>query len=578
MVGRTHYAAEVTDNLVGEQVVVAGWVHKRRDHGGLIFIDVRDRTGLIQVVADPGNPEVFAVVERLRGEFVIAVAGRVRMRPAGMANLDLASGAVELVPERVTVLSESRTPPFMPSEAETVDELVRLRYRYIDLRRPALMNNLLLRDRVQFAIRRFFHQHGFVDVETPALARSTPEGARDFLVPSRTQPGRFYALPQSPQLFKQLLMVAGIDRYYQIAKVFRDEDLRADRQPEFTQIDVEMSFMDQDQILALTEALLVAVFNETLSVALSPFERLTWHEAMRLYGSDKPDLRAGEPLVDLKPHTGGLAFPVLAEASAVAGVVLRDYRPTRRQLDQWVAMAKELGGSGLIWLVKEAAQVRSSAQKWLETAGMERLAQAAGLRPGDTLLVVAGEDPAAFQLAGQLRLAFAREEGRIAPGFRFVWVTDFPLFEWSREEDRLVSAHHPFTMPHPEDIGLIETNPLAARSQAYDIVLNGNELGSGSLRIYQPDLQARIFSALGLSDEEIRDKFGFLIDAFQYGAPPHGGIAMGLDRLVMLMADAKSLRDVVAFPKTARGSDPLLDAPAAVDPRQLREVHLRVVP
>ncbi|MDA8193701.1 MAG: aspartate--tRNA ligase [Thermaerobacter sp.] len=576
MAGRTHYIAEISEQNIGQRVTVAGWVHRRRDHGGLIFIDLRDRSGLLQIVAEPGQTDVFETLARVRGEYVMRVHGVVGPRPSGMANPELASGSIEIRPQAVEILAESKTPPFMPSEAEAVDELVRLKYRYLDLRRPGLLGHFLLRDRVLHAVRRFFHDHGFLDVETPALARSTPEGARDFLVPSRVQAGRFYALPQSPQIFKQLLMVAGFDRYYQIAKVFRDEDLRADRQPEFTQIDVEMSFMDRDQILDLMEAMLHQVFQEALGTTLEPFVRMSWRDAMRLYGSDKPDLRAGEPLCDLTQAARTVAWEVLATAPAVAGVLVRQLAPSRRQLDGWVAQARQLGAPGLLWIVREARETRSSGHKLLGAQGVERLADAAGLLDGDTLLVAAGEDPAAFRLAGQLRLEIARQLDRVMPGFKFLWVTDFPLFEWSDEEGRLVSAHHPFTMPHADDLAILEDSPLEVRSEAYDVVLNGSELASGSLRIYQPELQSRIFSVLGLSAEEIDAKFGFLLQAFQYGAPPHGGIAFGLDRLVMLMAGAKSLRDVIAFPKTARGTDPLTDAPSLVDRRQLSELHLGV--
>ncbi len=577
MLGRTHYAAEIDEKLEGEIVSVAGWVHRRRDHGGVIFIDLRDRTGLVQIVAEPVQDENFHKLDHVRPEFVLAVKGIVKRRPEGMENPDLPSGAIEIEPQIVEILSEAKTPPFMPEDAESVDEILRLKYRYIDLRRRGLLQNFILRDRVLMAVRRFFHDHGFLDVETPSLARSTPEGARDFLVPSRLQPGTFYALPQSPQIFKQLLMVAGIDRYYQIAKVFRDEDLRADRQPEFTQIDVEMSFMTQAHILNMMEAMLRFVFQEALNVSLDPFLRITWEEAMEGYGSDKPDLRAGEKLWNLtdtvKAH---VSWPVLRDAPFVGAVVLRNYQPSRKQLDTWGEMAKALGAGGLIWLVKSPEQTRSSAGKWLSTEEVRKLSEKVGLRPGDVLLVVAGDKYPSLNVLGQLRLEFARRENRLDEGWRFLWVTDFPLFEFSEEENRLVSAHHPFTMPHPEDMDLIETAPLSVRSQAYDVVLNGTELASGSLRIFQPQLQSRIFSALGLQPDEVQEKFGFLIDAFQYGAPPHGGIAFGLDRMVMLMAGAKSLREVIAFPKTARGVDPLMNSPSPVHPSQLEEVGIRI--
>ncbi|POB10714.1 aspartate--tRNA ligase [Sulfobacillus sp. hq2] len=577
MEGRTHYAAAVTEELIGQTVTVAGWVHRRRDHGGLIFIDLRDRTGLVQIVAEPVHAENFAELDRVRAEFVVAITGMVRARPIGMENPELASGRIEIEPLRVTILSEAKTPPFMPAEAENVDEMLRLKYRYIDLRRPSLLGNFMLRDKVLMAVRSFFHAHGFLDVETPSLARSTPEGARDFLVPSRLAPGEFYALPQSPQIFKQLLMVAGFDRYYQIAKVFRDEDLRADRQPEFTQIDVEMSFMSQSEILDMMEAMLRQVFYESLGVEVAPFERMTWQQAMEGYGSDKPDLRAGEPLMDLTSAVRAhIAWPVLQAAPFAGGAVMRHYQPTRKQLDGWVEFAKGQGASGLIWIVKSGEGLRTSAGKWLDEQALQHLAAAARLGTDDTLMIVAGEKFPSLAVLGQMRLEFARQEKRIEDGWRFLWVTEFPLFEWSEEEQRLVSAHHPFTMPHPEDIDLIATDPLRVRSQAYDVVLNGTELASGSLRIYQPELQAKIFAALGLDPEETEEKFGFLIHAFQYGAPPHGGIAFGLDRLVMLMAGARSLREVIAFPKTAKGVDPLMNAPSPVSTSQLDEVGIQI--
>lgn len=574
---RTHWAYEVQQSLIDHTITVAGWVQRRRDHGGLLFVDVRDRTGLVQVVADPKNP-MFRVLDSVRPEFVVSITGTVQPRPQGMVNLEIASGAVELVPSLVSVLAESKTPPFMPQEAETVDELVRLKYRYLDLRRPSLFHNFELRDRVLYSLRSFFHDHGFLDVETPALARSTPEGARDFLVPSRVQPGQFYALPQSPQIFKQLLMVAGFERYYQIAKVFRDEDLRADRQPEFTQIDVEMSFVDREEILSLMEALMKQIFRDALNVHLEDFPRMTYADAMRQYGSDKPDLRAGEPLVDLTELAHQSEWSVLAEAPHTVGVLCRQYAPSRKALDDWTQFAKQLGMGGLVWLTKSETGIRCSAAKWLDQSFLQHIERATGLHVGDTLFLVSGEAPHAFTMAGQLRLEFSRRENRIEPGWRFLWVTEFPLFEWSEEEGRLTSAHHPFTMPMMEDHSLVEEAPTRVRSEAYDVVLNGIELASGSLRIYRPDLQAKIFSVLGLSDAEIQEKFGFLLQAFQYGAPPHGGIAFGLDRIVMLMAGAKSLREVIAFPKTARGTDPLMDAPSTVDSSQLLELGIQVQP
>ncbi|CAB1128970.1 aspartyl-tRNA synthetase, promiscuous (also recognizes tRNAasn) [Candidatus Hydrogenisulfobacillus filiaventi] len=577
-VHRTVYAGEIGEALAGREVTVAGWVHRRRDHGGLIFIDLRDRSGIVQVVVTPERAEAFAAAERLRLEYVVRVRGTVRLRPPGMANPDLSTGTVEVEAAEIHVYAESRTPPFLPQEsAEGVDELVRLRYRYIDLRRPELQAHFRMRDHVIRAMRDFFAAEGFWEVETPALARSTPEGARDFLVPSRLQPGHFYALPQSPQIFKQLLMVAGFDRYYQIVKAFRDEDLRADRQPEFTQLDVEMSFMSRDEILELMERMIRTVFRTTLGTDPGPMPRMTYAEAMRLYGSDKPDLRAGPPLVDLTAASRELGWSLLREAPAVSGVRIPDWHPSRRELDAWVERARALGLGGLVWILREGDGWRSSAGKWLGEDGMATLGTVAGLRPGDGLLVAAGPEAEVLAAAGSLRVEAAQALGRLEEGWRFLWVTDFPMFEWSQEEQRLTAMHHPFTMPKEADWERLESDPLACRAEAYDVVLNGVELASGSLRIYDPGLQRRIFAILGLGDQEIEEKFGFLVRAFQYGAPPHGGIAFGLDRLVMLMVGARTIREVIAFPKTASGTDPLMEAPAPVDPRQLRELGLTLI-
>jgi aspartyl-tRNA synthetase len=574
---RTDYCGDLREEDAGRTVTVAGWVHRRRDHGGLVFLDVRDRSGIVQVVAEPDHAEAFQAAERVRGEYVVAVTGVVRRRPAGMDNPELATGRVEIAPDAIEILAASETPPFSPADAELPDELLRLQYRYIDLRRPTLQQNLILRDRVTFAVREYFHRHGFLEIETPQLARSTPEGARDFLVPSRTHPGRFYALPQSPQIFKQLLMVAGLDRYYQIVRVFRDEDLRADRQPEFTQIDVETSFLDQEQILELMEGMVHHVFQASLGVPLQTFPRLTHAEAFRLYGSDKPDLRAGPPLRDF-----GALLPFLPEdsplrqAEALLGVVVEGAAPSRRQLDDLVEWARQQGFPGLVWAELRLDTVRSNAGRVLGPKAREAL-QASGVTPGQWVFLVAGGGVDAPRHAGQLRIRLAQMFGRMQGGFHFLWVTEFPLFEWSEEEQRLKSAHHPFTMPMQEDWDLLETDPLRVRSQAYDVVLNGVELASGSVRIHDAALQARIFRLLGLTPEQIEHQFGFLVNAFRYGPPPHGGIAFGLDRLVMMMAGADSLREVIAFPKTSSGTDAMMAAPSVVEPEQLRELRLRIV-
>ena len=573
-VGRTDYCGRISPAAVGATVTVARWVHRRRDHGGLIFIDLRDRTGLVQVVVSPDAAEAFATADAVRPEWVVSATGPVAERPEGMANPDLATGAVEVRATHLTVWSRAETPPVSPADGAAVDERVRLKHRYLDLRRPELLKNFVLRDRVVFAVRRWMHAHEFLDVETPTLGRSTPEGARDFLVPSRLQPGHVYALPQSPQVWKQLLMVGGVDRYYQIVKVFRDEALRSDRQPEFTQIDVETSFLSQSQILDLMEDMVRSVFQEALGVTLPPWPRLTHAEALAQYGTDKPDLRAGPPLVDLTAvgqQVGALELP---EAASWVGIVVEDAALSRKQLDALVEQARALGAPGLWWIRRTPEGVRTNAGRALADGGAGRLADAAVLGRDGLLLVMAGPMGVVNRHAGAMRLAVAAQLGRAASGFHFLWVTDFPLFEWSADEDRWTSAHHPFTMPNPSDLVLLATDPGAARSQAYDVVLNGVELASGSLRIYDPDLQAQIFSVLGLTPAETASKFGYLLDAFRFGPPPHGGIAFGLDRLVMLMAGAESLREVIAFPKTHTGSDPLMGSPAPADPGQWAELRL----
>lgn len=573
---RSHYCGEVRESLRDTTVTVAGWVHRRRDHGGLVFIDLRDRTGLVQVVVSPEAVDAFAAAEAVRPEWAVSATGVVAARPEGMANPEMPTGAVEVRADALHVWSRSDTPPVSPAGGAAVDELLRLQHRYLDLRRPELLKNFVLRDQVVYAVRRWMHDHGFLDVETPVLGRSTPEGARDFLVPSRVQPGRVYALPQSPQVWKQLLMVGGLDRYYQIVKVFRDEALRSDRQPEFTQIDVETSFLSQGQILALVEDMLRAVFREALQVELSAWPRLTHAEALAQYGTDKPDLRAGPPLVDLTAAARGAASIAQSDADRWVGITAGPAALSRKQLDALVERAQALGAPGLFWIRPTAEGVRTNAGRALADGAAAALAEAAGVQAADggLLLVLAGPAPEVYRQAGTLRLELAAALGRVASGFHFLWVTDFPLFEWSAEEQRWTSAHHPFTMPHPEDRALIASQPGQARSQAYDVVLNGVELASGSLRIYDPALQAEVFGVLGLSPDEVEAKFGYLLDAFRYGPPPHGGIALGLDRLVMLMAGADSLRDVIAFPKTHTGSDPVMGAPAPAEPGQWAELRL----
>jgi len=573
---RSTYCGDISLASVGEVVTLAGWVHRRRDHGGLVFIDLRDRSGIVQVVASPdASAEAFSAAEASRPEWVLSVTGLVRKRPEGMVNAELPTGEVEVLVQTLRVLSRSDTPPVSPADGHEVDERIRLKYRYLDLRRPELLRNFVLRDQVVFAVRSWMHRHGFLDVETPALGRSTPEGARDFLVPSRLQPGRVYALPQSPQVWKQLLMVGGLDRYYQIVKVFRDEALRSDRQPEFTQIDVETSFLTQSEILTLMEDMVRAVFHDTLGEDLPLWPRIAHADALSQYGTDKPDLRAGPPLSDLTDHARSYARIAVPPGARWVGVVVEPVAISRKQLDTWVERAKEIGADGLFWIRRDGESVRTNAGRALAEGGAAALAEAAGLDPGGVLLLMAGVAPDVYQHAGALRLLVADELGRLGDEHRFLWVTDFPLFEWSDEAQRWTSAHHPFTMPHPDDVATFEQNPASSRSQAYDVVLNGVELASGSLRIYDPALQARVFAVLGLSRAEIEAKFGYLLDAFRFGPPPHGGIAFGLDRLVMLMAGADSLRDVIAFPKTHTGTDPVTGAPAPAEPLQWAELGIR---
>ncbi|MDA8145182.1 MAG: aspartate--tRNA ligase [Thermaerobacter sp.] len=580
---RTHYCGELGLQQVGDEVVLNGWVHRRRDHGGVIFVDLRDRSGWVQLVFNPDRPEAFRVADTLRSEYVLEVRGRVVERAPELVNPKIPTGAVEVVPREVTVLAQAEPSPVpVAEEDEEVDEVVRLRYRYLDLRRPAMVERLALRHRVTQAIRRYLDDQGFWEVETPMLTRSTPEVERDFLVPSRVAPGRFYALPQSPQLFKQLLMVAGVDRYYQIARCFRDEDLRADRQPEFTQVDLEMSFPDPEDVMAVTEGLL----GEALRSAGAPvppyIPRLTWAEAMERFGSDKPDLRLALEIRDLSAAVADCSFGVFRTALERGGRVRGITAPglagaTRRELEELTELATAAGAGGLAWLAFGPEGVRSPVAKFFTPEQLERLREGSRANSGDLLLLVADRDQVASPVLGRLRGELARRLELVpSDAMAFVWVTDFPLLEYDQEERRLVAMHHPFTAPREEDLARLETEPLAVRARAYDLVLNGVELGGGSIRIHRPDLQRRIFALIGMSPAEAADKFGFLLEAFRHGAPPHGGIALGLDRLVMLLGKAASIREVIAFPKTARGNCPLTEAPAAVSPAQLRELHLKL--
>ncbi|MEW5707752.1 MAG: aspartate--tRNA ligase [Pseudomonadota bacterium] len=584
---RTTYCGWINRQHVGQEVTLCGWVHRRRDHGGVIFIDLRDREGLVQIVCDPERPEPFRVADSVRNEYVLRVTGRVRERPAGTVNPNLASGEVEVLAHQVEVLNPSLPPPFLMDD-ETISEQVRLEHRVLDLRRPQMQRNLRLRHRVAMAVREFLDRHGFVDIETPMLTRSTPEGARDFLVPSRLHPGEFYALPQSPQLFKQLLMMAGFDRYYQIVKCFRDEDLRADRQPEFTQIDVETSFLDVPEITALMEDMIRSVFKAVLDVELpAPFPRLTYDDAMALYGSDKPDLRVPLVLTELTDAMGDVEFKVFREAARLPdGRVAALRLPgggelTRKEIDDYTEYVKIYGAKGLAYikvnaLGKGVEGLQSPILKFLSPQAIQTILERTGAKDGDLVFFGADRVKVVNESLGALRLKLAHDRGLAEPGWRPLWVVDFPMFEWDEEEKRWAALHHPFTSPAVGHEDLLEREPGRARSKAYDMVLNGWEVGGGSVRIHRQEVQSKVFRALAISAEEAEQKFGFLLRALQYGAPPHGGMAFGLDRIVALMAGAESIRDVIAFPKTQRGQCLLTRAPSPVDEKQLRELHIRV--
>ncbi|MDD5556896.1 MAG: aspartate--tRNA ligase [bacterium] len=582
---RTHTCGELGAAAIGTRAVLCGWVHRRRDHGGLIFIDLRDRWGLTQVVF---NPAVAGPVHEragtLRAEYVLKVAGEVRRRPAGTENPKLATGEVELAADEVEVLAPSASPPFtIESDAEAGEE-VRLTYRYLDLRRPDLQRVLAMRHRAMLEARNYFDARGFLEIETPVLSKSTPEGARDYLVPSRTQPGSFFALPQSPQLMKQLLMVAGVDRYAQICKCFRDEDLRADRQPEFTQIDMEMSFAGEEDVIETIEGLMARLFRAVRGVEIRlPLPRITHAEALERYGTDKPDLRLGMEIRDAGDAVRGSSFNAFEAALAAGGCAKGIAVPggasfTRSRLDGLVALAVGQGAAGLAWFKVTAGGLESPVAKFLRPGQAERLREAFGASPGDLLLVAADRPPVARAALSALRLRLGRELGLAREGdFRFAWIVEFPLFTFNEEGGRLESEHHPFTAPREEDIPLLDTEPLRARASSYDLVLNGSEVASGSVRIHREDLQRRVFGLLRIGEEAVRERFGFFLEALRYGAPPHAGIAVGLDRLVMLMAGRDTIRDVICFPKTQKASCLMTGSPSAVAPEQLRELHIRTV-
>jgi aspartyl-tRNA synthetase len=581
---RDRWCGEIRESDANRRVKVAGWVQRRRDHGGLIFVDLRDRTGLVQLVFEAeSNPGVHEKGEELRSEYVLSASGTVVGRSAERINPNLATGAVEIVVDDLQILAAADTPPFLPEDELEVDETLRLKYRYIDLRRPKMFNNLYLRHRVVQAARRYLGDLGFIEVETPILTKSTPEGARDFLVPCRLQPGEFYALPQSPQLFKQLLMIGGFERYYQIARAFRDEDLRADRQPEHTQIDIEMSFIDEEDIQNVVEGMFAAAFEETLGVTLQrPFPRMSYTDAMALYGSDKPDLRFGMEIVDITDLASTTEFRVFAEVVSKGGVV-RGLRAeggakfSRKDVDDLAAEAAVFGAQGVLPIWVEESGLRSPMLKFLTDDLAQQIVARLDGRPGDLLLFVADQKLVAEPSLGALRLALANRLGIERTGWRFSWIINFPMFEYDAREKRLKAQHHPFTKPRLEKLEDLVERPLELGTYAYDLVLNGVELGSGSIRIADPQLQEAIFSALGLTAEEIDAKFGFLVEAMDYGIPPHGGIGLGLDRTIMLMAGESSIRDVIAFPKTASGSCPLTSAPSVVAQDQLRELRIRTL-
>ena len=583
---RTCRCAELSEQNIGETVTVMGWVQKQRNKGGIIFVDLRDRSGILQLIFEESEigSEGFAKAEKLRSEFVVAVTGEVTAR-SGAVNDKLATGKIEVRAKAIRVLSESETPPF-PIEADSkTKEDIRLKYRYLDLRRPDLQRNLIMRSRVATLIRQFLADEGFLEIETPMLTKSTPEGARDYLVPSRVHPGNFYALPQSPQLFKQLLMCSGYDRYFQIARCFRDEDLRADRQPEFTQVDMELSFVDEDDVMDVNERLLQKIFKEVLDVDVElPIQRMTWQEAMDRFGSDKPDLRFGMELHDVSEVVKGCGFGVftgaLENGGSVRGINAKGQGAMpRKKIDALVKFAKDFGAKGLAYLcINEDGTYKSSFAKFMTEEELDALVKAMDGEAGDLLLFAADKNKIVWDVLGNLRLEIARNLDLLDKNvYKFLWVTEFPEFEYSEEQGRYVAMHHPFTMPMEEDIPLLKTNPEKVRARAYDIVLNGTELGGGSIRIHQDDVQETMFEALGFTKEKANEQFGFLINAFKYGVPPHAGLAYGLDRLIMLMAKQDSIRDVIAFPKVKDASCLMTDAPNAVDDKQLQELCLDVV-
>ena len=587
---RTQYCGDLNSQHTGQEVVLCGWVQRRRDHGGVIFIDLRDREGLVQVVFDPDRAEVFARAEQVRSEYVLKITGRVRPRPEGTINPDLSTGEIEILGLDLEILNAAETPPIqLDSHAADASEELRLRYRYLDLRRPEMQARLRTRSRVTQAMRRFLDERGFLDIETPILTKSTPEGARDYLVPSRTHPGEFFALPQSPQLFKQLLMMSGLDRYYQIARCFRDEDLRADRQPEFTQLDIEVSFMSEDELMELMEGMVRSLFSEVIGVELpDPFPRLTYAEAMRRFGSDRPDLRVPLELIDVADLMDGVDFQVFAgpakdpEGRVVALRLPKGGELSRKEIDGYTQFVSIYGAKGLAyikvndWATKGREGLQSPILKFLPDATVEGIMARTGAVDGDLIFFGADKARVVNESIGALRVKLGQDRGLLEGEWRPLWVVDFPMFEHDPANGRWVALHHPFTAPKDEHLGLLESDPGACLSRAYDMVLNGTELGGGSIRIHRDAVQRQVFKLLNISDEQAEERFGFLLKALRFGCPPHGGLAFGLDRLVMLMTGASSIRDVMAFPKTQTAACLLTDAPSTVDEAQLKELSLRL--